>query len=49
MITSFADLSPSYLLSKWLLHFVSCFNQMKQKERGFQNNDIPTKSVKTDS
>lgn len=49
MTTSFADLSPSHPLNKWLFHFLSCFNQMKQRERGFQNNYIPTRSVKTDS
>lgn len=48
-ITSFADLSPSHPLSKWLLNSLSCFGQMKQRDRGFLNNYAPTRFVAADS
>lgn len=48
MTTSFSDLSLSHPLSKLLLNSLSCFNQMKRRDRGFQNNYTPTRSVETD-
>lgn len=49
MITSFVDLSPSHPLSKWLLKSLSCFNQMKWRDRGFQINYASTRFVENDS